>query len=132
MATAMPKAGIIPNMKLPRTFSALRLWVLAWFMASLGVAIASPIVHPQPIQLICSSTGTIMLLMQTDDGTVEKMGSSGMDCPLCSPAGAPPVTAIGTVIPPLPLAHALQPIAAARIAAATAAPLPARGPPSLS
>jgi hypothetical protein len=123
---------MMANMKMPRTFSALRLWVLAWFMASLGVAIAAPIVHPQPIQVICSSTGTIMLMMQSDDGTVEKMGSAGMDCPLCSPAGGPPAVAIGSVIPPLPLAHALQPIEAARIAAATAAPLPARGPPSLS
>lgn len=123
---------MIANMKMPRTFSALRLWVLAWFMASLGVAIAAPIVHPQPIQLICSSTGTVMLLMQSDDGTVEKMGTSGMDCPLCSPAGAPPATAAGDLIPPHPLAHALQPIEAARIAAATAAPLPARGPPALS
>lgn len=119
-------------MNMSRTFSALRLWVLAWFMASLGVAIAAPIVHPQPIQLICSSTGTVMLLMQTDDGTVEKVGASGMDCPLCSPAGAPPAAASGTLPPPRPLAHALQPIEAARIAAATAAPLPARGPPSLS
>lgn len=123
---------MIANMKMPRTFSALRLWVLAWFMASLGVTSAAPIVHPQSMQLICSSTGTIMLLMQTDDGTVEKMGSSGMDCPLCSLAGAPPAAATSTVIPPLPLAHALRPIKAARIAAATAAPLPARGPPTLA
>ena len=120
------------NMKMPRTFTAMRLWVLAWFMASLGVAIAAPIVHPQPIQIICSSTGTLMLMMQSDDGTVEKMGSVGMDCPLCSPAGAPPAATIGTLIPPLPLAHALLPIESARIAAATAAPLPARGPPALS
>ncbi len=123
---------MMANMKMPRTFVALRLWVLAWFMASLGVAIAAPIVHPQPIQIICSSTGTLMLMMQSDDGTAEKMGRAGMDCPLCSPVGGPPVVATGSVIPPLPLAHALQPIAAARIAAATAAPLPARGPPALS
>jgi len=123
---------MIANMNLRRTIYAMRLWVLAWFMASLGVAIAAPIVQPKPMQLVCSSTGTIMLLVQSDDGTVEKMGSSGMDCPLCSPAGAPPVTTVGTVIPPLPLAHALQPIEAARIAVATAAPLPARGPPALS
>ncbi len=123
---------MIANMNMPRIFYVLRLWVLAWFLASLGVAIAAPIVHPQPVQLICSGTGAIMLLMQTDDGTVEKMGSSGMDCPLCTPVGAPPAPAIGTVIPPLPLAHALHPIEAARIAAATAAPLPARGPPPLS
>lgn len=123
---------MIANMKMPRTFSALRLWVLAWFMASLGVAIAAPIVQPQPIQLVCSSTGTVMLLVQSDDGTVEKMGTSGMDCPLCSPAGAPPAATSGGLAAPQPLAHALKPVEAARIAAATAAPLPARGPPRLS
>ena len=116
---------------LPRTFSALRLWVLAWFVASMGVAIASPLVHPQSFEVICSGTGAIKLLVQTDDGTVE-MGAMGMDCPLCSTPSAPPPTPAAAVLPPHPLAHALQPVEAARIAAATAAPLPARGPPSRS
>lgn len=117
---------------LPRTtFAALRLWVLAWFVASMGVAIASPLVHPQSIEVICSGAGTIKLLVQTDDGTVE-MGAVGMDCPLCATPSAPPPTPVAAVLPPHPLAHALQPVEAARIAAATAAPLPARGPPSRS
>lgn len=114
-----------------RTFAALRLWVLAWFVASMGVAIASPLVHPQSIEVICSGAGAIKLLVQTDDGTVE-MGAMSMDCPLCSTASAPPPTPVVSVLPPHPLAHALQPVEAARIAAATAAPLPARGPPSRS
>lgn len=115
-----------------RTFSALRLWVLAWFMASVGLAIASPLVHPQSIEVICSGVGSIKLLVQTDDGQVE-MGTMGMDCPLCSTVGAPPPTvALPHVLPPHPLAHALQPVEAARMAAATAAPLPARGPPARS
>jgi hypothetical protein len=111
-----------------RTFSALRLWVLAWFVASMGVAIASPLVHPQSIEVICSGAGTIKLLVQTDDGTVE-IGAMGMDCPLCSTPGAPPPTLVAPALPPHPLDHALQPVEAARIAVATAAPLPARGPP---
>ena len=114
-----------------RTFSALRLWVLAWFVASMGVAIASPLVHPQAFEVICSGAGTIKLLVQTDDGTVE-MGAMGIDCPLCFTPSAPPPTPVAAVQPPHPLAHALQPVEAARIAAATAAPLPARGPPSRS
>jgi hypothetical protein len=112
-----------------RTFAALRLVVLAWFMASMGVAIASPLVNPQTIEVICSGAGTIKLLVQTDDGAVE-MGSMGMDCPLCSVAGAPPAIPPAFIPLPQPLAHAVQPVPAARIAAATAAPLPARGPPS--
>ena len=59
-----------------RTFSALRLWVLAWFVASMGVAIAPPLVPPQAFEVICSGAGTIKLLVQTDDGTVE-MGAMG-------------------------------------------------------
>jgi hypothetical protein len=112
-----------------RTFAALRLVVLAWFMASMGVAIASPLVNPQAIEVICSGAGTIKLLVQTDDGTVE-MGSMGMDCPLCTIAGAPPAVPPAFVPLPQPLAHAVQPVEAARIAAITAAPLPARGPPA--
>ena len=77
---------------LPRTtFAALRLWVLAWFVASMGVAIASPLVNPQSFEVICSGTGAIKLLVQTDDGTVE-MGAMGMDCPLCATPSAPPPT----------------------------------------
>ncbi len=112
-----------------RTFAALRLLVLAWFVASMGVAIASPLVNPQAIEVICSGAGTIKLLVQTDDGAVE-MGSMGMDCPMCSIAGAPPAIPPAFVPLPQPLAHAVQPVEAARIAAATAAPLPARGPPT--
>lgn len=86
---------------------------------------------PQAFEVICSGAGTIKLLVQTDDGTVE-MGAMGMDCPLCSTPSAPPPTPVAAVLPPHPLAHALQPVEAARIAAATAAPLHARGPPSRS
>lgn len=111
-----------------RFISALRLWVLAWFVASMGAAIASPLVHPQPIEVICSGAGIIKLLVQTDDGTVE-MGAMDMDCPLCFAPDAPPPAAAAPVPPPHPLAHALQPVEAARIAAAAGAPLPARGPP---
>ena len=49
---------------LPRTtFAALRLWVLAWFVASMGMAIASPLVNPQSFEVICSGTGAIKLLV---------------------------------------------------------------------
>ena len=117
-------------MNWPRLSLTLRTWVLGWFMASLGVAVASPLVHPQSLQLVCTASGAIMLMVQAEDGSVDAMGASGMDCPLCAPAGAPPAPDRVVVNPPQPLAHALQPVEAARIAAATAAPLPARGPPS--
>lgn len=105
--------------------------VLAWFALSLGVAIASPMVSPQAMELVCSSAGVMKVVVKTDDGAQE-MGSTHLDCPMCMPLVAPPPVALAAAAPPLsPLAYALRPIIAARIAAATAAPLPARGPPFL-
>jgi hypothetical protein len=104
--------------------------VLLWFALSLGVAVASPIVNPQAVELVCSSAGAVKMVVQTDDGGQE-LGMSHMDCPLCMPTGAPPPAPMVALPSLLPLAHAVQPIPAARIAAATAAPLPARGPPAL-
>lgn len=105
--------------------------VLAWFALSLGVAIASPMVSPQAMELVCSSAGVMKVVIKTDDGAQE-LGAAHLDCPMCMPLVAPPpVAPAAAVPPPSPLAYALRPIVAARIAAATAAPLPARGPPSL-
>ncbi|RZI94474.1 MAG: DUF2946 domain-containing protein [Variovorax sp.] len=110
--------------------------VLAWFVLSLGVAVASPVVKPQAMELVCSTAGAVKVIVQTDDGAQE-VGSSSpmshMDCPLCVLTGAPPpATPLADVPAVQPLGRAVQPIPAARLAAATAAPLPARGPPALS
>lgn len=105
--------------------------VLAWFVLSLGVAIASPVIHPQAMELVCSAAGAIKVVVQTDDGARE-LGASHLDCPMCVPTGAPPPVAQVVDLPGiLPLGRAVQSIPAARLAAATAAPLPARGPPAL-
>jgi len=106
-------------------------WVMLWFMLSLGVAVASPIVHPQSFELVCTSAGAVKAVVHTDDG-VQAVGMGHMDCPLCVLTG--PLPAAPSVDLPVlqPLSLAVQSIPAARIAAATAAPLPARGPPALS
>ena len=106
--------------------------VLAWFLLSLGVAVAAPVVHPQAMELVCSAAGAIKVIVQTDDGAQE-LAPSHMDCPLCVLTGAPPpAMAVVSSDLPLPLGRVVQPIPAARLAAATAAPLPARGPPNRS
>lgn len=120
-----------PRASLRRPGASLIRWVLLWFALSLGAAIASPVVHPQAMELVCSATGSVKAVVHTDDGAQE-LGAGHMDCPLCVLAGAPPATPTVRLPTPLPLAHAVQPIPSARIAAATAAPMPARGPPSLS
>jgi hypothetical protein len=95
-------------------------FVLVWFALSIGVAIASPVVNPQGMDLVCTSTGSMKLVVQGEDDGVAS-SSHTLDCPLCASISAPPS----------PLAHALQPLVAAHIAAITAPPLPSRGPPAL-
>ena len=107
--------------------------VLLWFVLSLGVAVASPLVHPQAMELVCSSAGAIKVIVQTDDGAQE-LGAT--------PHGLPAVRADRRTAARRAAgrgacrlsrwACAVQSIPAARLAAATAAPLPARGPPALS
>jgi hypothetical protein len=111
-----------------RRATTLARWVLLGFVLSLGVAIASPIVHPQATQLICSASGGMKLIVTAADGSTE-VASQGMDCPLCvSIVASPPVLKSGFE-PVQPLSYALLPIPAAIIAQRTAAPPPARGPP---
>lgn len=109
----------------------LRWLALAIFSLSLGAAAASPMVHPQALELVCSSAGMVKLIVHADDGQVFEHAGMGADCPLCVSGGAPPPVAAALKIAlPLPLGRALQSIPAARLAAATAAPFPARGPPA--
>ena len=102
--------------------------VLVWFALSVGVAVASPMVNPQAMDLVCSSSGSMKLVVQGDD---DASASPTLDCPLCASIVAPPPAFNTTLTQPSPLAHVMQPIAAAHIAALTAPPLPSRGPPAL-
>lgn len=107
-------------------------WVLLWFALSIGVAVASPVVHPQTMELVCASAGSIKAIVHTDDG-VQELGAGHMDCPLCVLSGAPPAVPPALSLPVLmPLAHAGRPMPFAHVATTTAAPMPARGPPALS
>ena len=105
-------------------------WVLLCFVMSLGAAIASPLVQPQTMELVCSGAGTVKLLIGGDDGG--SVGQHTLHCPLCASLGAPPPQLRVMAEPFQPLSYVLQPIAAAHIAALTFAALPARGPPVFS
>ena len=100
--------------------------VLAWFVLSIGVAIASPVVQPRGLDFVCVGAG-LKLLQAGDDG--EAVPAAGLDCPLCSTAAAPP---------PAPTAMALlagaqerEPASARNAPLAHDLPVPAaRGPPA--
>lgn len=106
---------------------------LLWFALALGAAVASPMVNPQAELVICTGAGMLKVVL-ADDGTVTTGASAdtgdGLFCPLCLLAGAPAPALIPTTQAPYPVGHVLPNPRAARIAALTAAPLPARGPPS--
>ena len=102
--------------------------VLVGFALSVGVAIASPWVHPQSMDMVCSSAGAMKLVVSGDDNAPAKGPS--LDCPLCASAGLPPPLFLTTLTHACPLGYATQAIAAAHIAASTAPPLPSRGPPT--
>ena len=108
-------------------------FVLVWFALSVGVAIASPMVHPQAMDLVCTSTGSMKLVVQGDDADVAATNLT-LDCPLCASLSVPPPALNNSLTQPAPfsLAHALEPLAAAHIASVTSPPLPSRGPPALS
>ena len=102
--------------------------VLAWFALSLGVALAAPLVQPQSIEMVCSGSGGMKLVLKAADGGAAQP-SPMLDCPLCAMTGAPPPVAALAFAGAPALAYSTQSVPSARIAALTAAPLPARGPP---
>lgn len=103
--------------------------VLVWFALALGAAIASPLVQPKAMELVCSGAGAMKLLVKIDDGGAA-VSAHALDCPLCASLGAPPPVSRNDTPSAQPLAHVLRTIPAVRIAALTGAPLPARGPPA--
>ena len=104
--------------------------VLAWFALFLASAVASPVIKPGGVQMVCSAGGG-MKMINVDGHGGEVKASASMDCPLCASVVAPPSRPSSLFIKPSALEHALHTIAAAHIAALTAPPLPSRGPPSL-
>ena len=102
--------------------------VLAWFALTVFTAAASPMAPAEAGEWVCSG-GQMKLLLKGEGG--EGAGLQTLDCPLCIAQDAPPGPSPAVLPHAQPLGHALRLIPAARIAALTAAPLPARGPPVL-
>lgn len=110
---------------------------LTWFVLSLGVAVAAPLLQTQDYLVVCSSNGMYQLLRdseQVNDHDATQRPGSTLKCPLCIPLDAPP-DLLGqprqTLI--LSAACAIRQIqTASPLSTLCAAPLPARGPPGHS
>ena len=108
---------------------------LAWFVLSLGVAAAAPLLQTQDYIMVCSSNGMYQLLLDGDERNDQGLTSRTtptLKCPLCIALDAPP-----DLLGSAPLPMALPAMLASQTTAATrhkatlcAAPLPARGPPN--
>ena len=104
--------------------------VLAWYVLFLGVSVLAATLQPKTLDVVCSSMGIMKVVVHGEGGDAKV--SAGMDCPLCASVTAPPSPVSVHFEKLSPLAHALQPVAAAHIASVTAPPLPSRGPPASS
>ena len=113
-----------------RNASFLARLVLAWFALSIGVAVASPVVKTQVLELICSGGSGMQLLVHGDANGAPAAGHTP-DCPLCASFASLPATAQGVTYAKLSPSQVFQSNPAPRIAALAAPPPPARAPPSL-
>ena len=105
--------------------------VLVWFALFLGSAIASTVIKPGNMQMVCTAGGGMKMVDMSGDDEALKTSSS-MDCPLCASVSAPASFLTIHFEKISPLALAVQPVVAAHIASVTAPPLPSRGPPAIS
>lgn len=102
--------------------------VLAVWLLALGVAIASPVVQPPRLEMICS--GGVMKPLVQDDG--QPATNPSLDCPLCVALGGPLANpGLGVHVKPVPTA--LAPLATwpARARLVADRP-PVRGPPAVT
>jgi hypothetical protein len=102
--------------------------VLLWFVLSLAVAFAAPLVQPVSLGAVCSASATP--LAQSDDVVPGTPSAHTVQCSLCLPFTAPPsqfalpVDSIGVpqgTLPWMALGHVAAPVPSA---------LSARGPPA--
>ena len=103
--------------------------VLVWFALFIGAAVASPLVKPQPAEMVCTSMGGMKMVNLDVDEESSAPTADSLDCPLCMPVAAPAPAAL-TLPAYSGLAYALRPLEAARLASLIGLPWQARAPPS--
>lgn len=108
-------------------------FVLAWFVLFVSASVASPLIKPVDLQLVCSALGASRLVDREAAGTEDGVSRGlTLDCPSCLPGLVPgPAPSLGpwlTVVGPA-LASAVPPVG---VHGARPTPFAARAPPVLS
>lgn len=106
--------------------------VLAWFALTLGVAVAAPMHKQLSYQQVCSATGSITLVADSNanaDADTGKSAGHHLNCPLCVFGAGAPATAVTPFVPRPPNAAGLPLADTGHRVTRAAAAMPARGPP---
>jgi predicted short-subunit dehydrogenase-like oxidoreductase (DUF2520 family) len=106
--------------------------VLVWFALAVGAAVASPLIRPQSVALVCSGAGVLKILAAGDDAGAALPGVGLLDCPLCLHTSAPPPAATLTAGVLSAAAGAMVAPVVQSFAVRRAGPAPGRGPPEHS
>lgn len=91
-------------MTLLRQLKRLRSVIAAWVLVAMGVAMASPLIQPLSLELICSGSGGYFLLAQSSNSDPGPH-IPDMDCALCLMSAAPPPSLADA----LPMLQAIYP-----------------------
>lgn len=104
-------------------------FVLAWFVLSLGAAVASPLVAPKAMQLVCSGPAMKMVVDDGEGGWTD-VGHNSLDCPLCAMLSAPPAQPVVEAAAPFALSYVLHAAHCEGAGQQASAPWQARAPPA--
>jgi hypothetical protein len=108
----------------------LRACVLSWLLMAMAVAMAAPLLHDGPLDLVCSGSGQMKLVQLGDDPDLDSPAT--LDCPNCLLLGPLPDCATSSCSDAN--AHTTLRLSEQRAHPARfdTVPPPARGPPEYS
>ena len=114
-----------------RNANRLTRFLLVWVVLCVGSAVASPLVKPEAVHLVCTAIDGVKLVQLDAAGAdVDSAAShTALDCPACLPLIAPPVADVLAPLTTSHLSHVLQTLSASRLASLRGQPWQARAPP---
>lgn len=119
----------MPPMQTLRNAHSIARLVLVWFALSMGVAVASPLVHSQAMELVCTGAGMMKFVKLGADATVVPERQTTLDCPLCANLAAPPPAVAANTTLVFERALVLLPVEVASLSSLLRGPWQARAPP---